>query len=67
MSDGLRRDSFAERVSSGELRILALARCREAVLEDQCWVGPRTAREKVIGESNLTYALMRSSSGGSED
>ncbi len=67
MSDGLRRDSFAGRVSSGELKILALARCREAVLEHRCRVGSRTAREKVIGESNLTYALMRSSSGGSED
>ena len=67
MSDGQRQDSFAQRVSLGELKIIALARCREAVMEDGCRVGSRTAREKVICESNLTYALMRSSSGGSED
>ena len=67
MSDGLTRDSFAGRVSLGESKIIALARCREAVMEDRCRVGSRTAREKVLGESNLTYALKRSSFGGSED
>ena len=67
MSDGLRRDSFADPVSLGELKIIAVAHCREAIMEDRCRVGSRTAREKVICESNLTYALKRSSFGGSED
>ena len=67
MSDGRIRDDFAQRLSVKESNVFLRVSCRMVLSEERSCSGSRLNTKKVIRDNHLSYALLRSAFGRSED